>query len=109
MVGERIERVATFVQPNGLQEKGIAPETFIQSVHEVGVRRVIVAVRYLGFPEYFRAFTEAGWTIRGYGVLGGRPVSPEFAGGMSIPPGIGGRCPASTEFAAQLRRNWNMV
>jgi hypothetical protein len=45
MVGERIERVATFVQPNGLQEKGIAPETFIQSVHEVGVRRVIVAVR----------------------------------------------------------------
>jgi hypothetical protein len=107
---------STYVQPPGLQETHIPPETFIQTVNGAGVECVIVALRYseVGhggqiFPNaaaYLAAFQRANWNISGHAVLG--PGDPLPGGGVTIqitnPDDM-----ASNAIAARLRQTWGII
>ena len=105
----------TYVQPSGLQEAGITPAAFIDSVTAAGVNKLIVALRYdavsAACPDaatYLADFTAAGWHIAGNAVLDHPIRGPGAAlpGGIIVPNAPALVC---NQIAAQLRATWHIA
>ena len=85
-----VSPIETYVHPQGLQERGVSPEQFINAVSRAGVKQVIVALRYnpaRGQPDalsYLNAFRRAHWNIVSHAVLGREAILPGYAG-LAIP------------------------
>ena len=102
----------TYVHPAGLQEVDISPQEFIDSLNDVGVDKVIVALRHDparghgGAIEYLEEFTAAGWVVAGNAVLGRDEAFPNFGKKIALPNAA--TTPAN-EIANRLRRKWGIL
>lgn len=108
--------IKTYVHPQGLQERGVSPQQFINAVRREGVKQVIVALRYnraRGQPDalsYLKAFRRANWNVVAHAVLGRSAIIPGYTG-LVIPNASDGNVAQlpSNEVARQVRADWGML